>query len=239
MAIRSSWFKSLIAGSLLLQFPFWWRSQRVAIVCADPASDPRAHSSRRILSMWHEDLMIGCVAFRESNLKVLVSHSKDGDFITPTIEGLGFSTIRGSSKRGGAQALREMIREVRANCIAIMPDGPKGPRRVVKDGVTYLSSRAEAPIIPLGCAYSCAIRFRSWDRMAYPILSKIVIYVMPAIEVPRNAERLELELHTVELQQHMLTAQARALDLLAEWQRTGREPEASPSSSTITRKLAA
>jgi lysophospholipid acyltransferase (LPLAT)-like uncharacterized protein len=239
MAIRSSWFKSLLVSVALFIFRYWWGSQRVVIICADPAVDPRAHASGLILSMWHEDLMTGCVAFRESNLKALVSHSNDGEYITRIIERIGFSTIRGSSKRGGAQAMREMIREVQENCIAIMPDGPKGPRHVVKDGVTYLSSRAGAPIVPLGCAYSRAIRFRSWDRMAYPILSKIVIYVMPAIEVPRSAERTELDRYTTELQQHMLTAQSRALDLLAEWQRTGQQPESTSASSTRTRNLAA
>jgi lysophospholipid acyltransferase (LPLAT)-like uncharacterized protein len=239
MAIRSSWFKNLIVSGALFLFRSWWSSMRIVIVCADPAYDPRVHTSRLILSMWHEDLMTGCLAFRDSNLKALVSHSNDGDHITRTIEGIGFSTIRGSSKRGGAQAMREMIRQVQENCIAIMPDGPKGPRRVVKDGVTYLSSRSGAPIVALGCAYSRAIRFRSWDRMAYPVFSKIVIYVMPALVVPRDADRTEFDQYTAELQQRMQTAQERALELLADWQRTGKPPEADLSTGATPIKLAA
>jgi lysophospholipid acyltransferase (LPLAT)-like uncharacterized protein len=240
MAIRSSWFKNLIVSGSLALFRAWWSTLRIHIVCPDTASDPRGHSSQLILSMWHEDLVAGCVSFRNRNLKVLVSHSNDGNYITRTIEGIGFSTIRGSSKRGGAQALREMIRAVGENCIAITPDGPTGPRREVKEGITYLASRAEAPIVALGCAYSNGHRFRSWDQtvLMWP-WSRVVIYVMPRLEVPRSSGKDELDGYTAELQQRMKTAQTCATQILAEWQRTGRPPAMGIALPTHDRKWAA
>ena len=114
-----------IAGWLLRALG--WPTLRVQVVRDADAGDPRDEPRRRIICLWHEDLIVGLVPFMQSNLKVLVSQSKDGEFISRVVEALGFSTVRGSSKRGGAQALREMLRTVDENCIAIMADGPKGP----------------------------------------------------------------------------------------------------------------
>src|SRR5688500_7464140 len=129
MAVRNRWLRTALVKFALVLCKSWWSTLRIHIDCVQPELDPRVRPANCILSTWHEDLIAGCVSFSRCNLKVLVSHSKDGDYISQTIEGLGFSTIRGSSKRGGAQALREMLRAIADNCLAITPDGPKGPRR--------------------------------------------------------------------------------------------------------------
>jgi hypothetical protein len=236
--IRSSLQRFWVTVGLLLRCT-WWLTLRIEIVCEDAASDPRRLPRRRILSLWHEDIICSCVSFANCNLKVLVSHSKDGDYISRTIEALGFTTIRGSSKRGGAQALREMIGALENHCIAITPDGPKGPRQEVKHGVTYLASRTGVPIVALGVAYSRAHRFGSWDRMAFPWpWSRTVIYLLSPLEVPRSADKEDLDAFTSRLQQRMQAAQLRAIELLAEWQRTGRPPR-SEEATESARNLAA
>lgn len=218
----------------------WWPWLRVQIVCDAAASDPRVEPRRRILCLWHENLLVGLLPFTKCNLKVLVSQSKDGEAITSIIEALGFSTVRGSSQRGGAQAVREMLRAIDDNCIAITPDGPKGPRREMKDGVTFLGSRAEVPITPLALAFGRAYFFRSWDQMAFPwFATRIVIYLGPALMVPRSADKEDLERFTRELQQRMDAAHTRAPELLAEWERTGKRPAAVDNQPPAQLKAAA
>lgn len=198
---------------------------RIQVVRDVDAADPRDEPRRRILSLWHEDLLVGLVPFMRSNLKVLVSQSKDGEFISKVVEALGCSTVRGSSKRGGAQALREMLRVIDENCIAIMADGPKGPRQKMKDGLTFLASRAGVPITPVALAYGRAHRFNSWDKFAFPwVFSTVVIYLGPALHVPESADKDELARFTEQLQERMDAAQVRVGELLDEWLRTGKRP---------------
>ncbi len=225
MAIGNGWLRKTIVTLALWLGRCWLRTVRIHIEIADPSLDSRQRLAGCIYCIWHEDIIAGAMAFGEYNLKVLVSQSQDGEYIARTIERLGFTTIRGSWQRGGAQALREAIRAVRANCLAITPDGPKGPRRAIKDGLTYLASRSGAPVVAVGYAYSRAYRFGSWDRLAiaWP-WTRVVVYVMPGLEVPRSAGKEEFEQYSQQLQARMADANARAEQLLAQWQRSGQLP---------------
>ncbi|WP_425613438.1 lysophospholipid acyltransferase family protein [Anatilimnocola sp. NA78] len=223
MAIGKRWWIKQKIRGLCLAIAFtigrrWLKSIRLRVVCSDPGLDVRENPAGHILSIWHRDIIMGCTSLATDQLKVLVSQSKDGSTITRTIEELGFSTIRGSSKRGGVQAMREMLREARESCVAITPDGPKGPALEVKEGVAYLASRSGAPVIAVGCAYSWAMRMRSWDRLYLPLpCSRVVVYLMPTMTVPQSAEKHELDHYSAELQQQMVDAQASAEDELAKW----------------------
>jgi lysophospholipid acyltransferase (LPLAT)-like uncharacterized protein len=217
MAIRSPWITGAVVNICVTLGRQWFRSLRVHVVCAQAEDDPRTRDSSSILSIWHEDLMAGCLSFAPHGLQVLVSQSRDGDMVTRTIEGLGFSTIRGSSKRGGARAMLHMLQQIQQTSLAITPDGPKGPRREVKDGVLYLASRSGMPIVPMGVAYGMAYRFRSWDRLAWPCyFSTVVIYMMPSLYLPPNAEKDGLSPYRDQLQASMREASRRAEACLAD-----------------------
>jgi len=234
MAIGKKWWFRERMRDLFLAIAFtvgrrWLKSIQVRVICSDPRVDVRVDPAGHILSIWHRDFIAGCTSLASSQLKVLVSQSKDGSTITRTIEELGFSTIRGSSKRGGVQAMREMLREVRESCVAITPDGPKGPALEVKEGVTYLASRTGSPVIAVGCAYSRAIRMRTWDCTYLPLpWSRAVVYLMPAMTVPHSAEKHELDHYSAELQQRMVDAQAFAAAELAQWSGASSSAENEP-----------
>ena len=54
---------------------------------------------------------------------------------------LGMNVILGSSKRGGIQAFRKMVRCLQlGESIAITPDGPKGPKEKVKEAFKIILS---------------------------------------------------------------------------------------------------
>ena len=62
---------------------------------------------------------------------------------------LGIDTIRGSSTRGGAKAMRNMIKAVKDEHrhLCITPDGPKGPRETVKRGTMQLAMKTELAFV--------------------------------------------------------------------------------------------
>ena len=101
---------------------------------------------------------------------MLASKHADADVLEQVANLLGFDCVRGSTNRGGVQALREMMRKERSERLhlTITPDGPRGPRRVLAPGCVYLASKLQIPIVAMGVGYDRPFRFKSWDRFAIP-----------------------------------------------------------------------
>jgi lysophospholipid acyltransferase (LPLAT)-like uncharacterized protein len=127
-----------------------------------------------ILALWHSHLLLAAHARYKRPITVMISRSKDGEYIARMFDWYGVEAVRGSSRRGGSAALRELIREARAGKnIVFTPDGPKGPARVLKDGVVYTAQVTGLPIVPMafaakkksycarGTAWSSRIRSRA------------------------------------------------------------------------------
>src|SRR5262249_18782574 len=102
-------------------------------------------------------------------------------------------TVRGSTTRGGSQALLEMMHQTEGH-LGVTPDGPRGPRRQVQMGMIFLASLTGLPIIPVGMGFGRAWRLRSCDRFALPIPGSAVDVVpgLP-IQVPTRLTRSSLE----------------------------------------------
>ncbi|MHA1598195.1 MAG: lysophospholipid acyltransferase family protein, partial [Alphaproteobacteria bacterium] len=83
-----------------------------------------------ILAFWHGRLLMMPHTWQtDKNIYVLISMHRDGRLIADTIERLGVKTIAGSSSKGGAAALRGMVKALKGgDYIGISPDGPRGPR---------------------------------------------------------------------------------------------------------------
>lgn len=128
-----------------------------------------------ILAFWHAHLLLMLHSKWRRPISVMISRSKDGEYIARVFDWYGVDAARGSSTRGGGAALRELLREAKAGKnIVFTPDGPKGPARVAKDGVVYAAKMSGLPIVPVafaakkksfsapGTGWSC--RFRSRRR---------------------------------------------------------------------------
>ena len=103
-----------------------------------------------IQTFWHEHLALMLHSRFRHPIMVMSSRSKDGDLSAGVFERYGVECARGSSTRGGSSALREMIRRARkGRNIVFTPDGPKGPRRVAKDGVIFAAQATGLPIVPV------------------------------------------------------------------------------------------
>ncbi|MGE0639108.1 MAG: lysophospholipid acyltransferase family protein [Thermoanaerobaculia bacterium] len=144
----------------------------VTIRFHDDATIRQWERARRpfILAFWHRHLVLMRYAYRGMRMNVLVSQSWDGELTSRTLGRLGIDTVRGSSSRGGANALRGAVRLAREGSdLAFTPDGPRGPLRVVQPGVVLAGMLTRLPVIPVAIGAS---RFRllgSWDRMLVPL----------------------------------------------------------------------
>ncbi|MBX3345955.1 MAG: lysophospholipid acyltransferase family protein [Nitrospira sp.] len=108
-----------------------------------------------ILAFWHAQQLMMPLAIPRLEAHVLISQHRDGELIRRIIARFGLDAVRGSSTRGGAEALRRMIRIGRSGGnLALTPDGPKGPRQIAKVGVVQLARATGCPIVPM--AFGCS-----------------------------------------------------------------------------------
>lgn len=125
---------------------------------------------RILLTFWHEQLFLMARVYRGPGAKILISSSRDGELIARTMEYFGLGAVRGSSRRGGRAAFRELVELGKSPFdLVITPDGPRGPRQEIKDGIVELARITDRVIIPLTFVCSRGIRFNSWDRFLLPL----------------------------------------------------------------------
>ena len=127
-------------------------------------------------------MFLSIQAHRREGIVTMASQSKDGEIIAGWLERNGYVVVRGSTTRGGSQALREMVRHVRSGRnAALTVDGPKGPARVVAPGVVQLARLTGAWILPITSSSSRPRFLRSWDRylLPGPFSENVVAYGEP------------------------------------------------------------
>ena len=154
---------------------------------------------RYILAFWHECILGALHSRWRKPTTAMISRSKDGEIVARVVHLYGATTARGSSNRGGSGAFRDILRDVKeGKNIAVTPDGPKGPRRMVKEGVVQAAKVTGLPVIPFHFTAKSKKLLRSWDRMIVPRpFSKAVYVYGKPIEVPRDGDveewRLKIE----------------------------------------------
>ena len=177
--------------------------------------NPALPQRRKIYLFWHENVLLSVGVYSRFRVAALVSRHRDGELVAQVVRMLRGSIIRGSTdhgrNKGGMAAIREMLRHGRANHLALTPDGPRGPRRVVQAGAIYLASRSAMPLVPIGFAFDNPWRAGSWDRCALPrpFHRAVCLFGRP-IEVPDGLERDGMERHRAGVQEAMDQIQARA-----------------------------
>lgn len=112
--------------------------------------DVRKKAGSVIACFWHGRLLLMPFAVKGAKAKVLISRHRDGEFIARVIRFFGLGTVRGSHRKGGVSSIREMIAATREGwTIAITPDGPKGPKQRIKQGLIELARISQKPILPV------------------------------------------------------------------------------------------
>ncbi|MHC4934583.1 MAG: lysophospholipid acyltransferase family protein [Planctomycetota bacterium] len=137
--------------------------------CSEETREILASEGAVVLAYWHEHIATVPWLLRRHGIVGLVSRHRDGEMFSRLLDAYGTVTVRGSTTRGGASALRGLLRALAGgNVVGLTPDGPKGPRRRAQSGAVELARRSGAPIVPVVIEFPRAKRLRSWDRTALP-----------------------------------------------------------------------
>ena len=160
---------------------------------------PRALGMPAVIAFWHENLPLMSMLMLMADdlpggrpvVHTLVSHHRDGRFIGAVVRRFGIEPVLGSSSKGGAASLRNMLKLLKkGGIIGITPDGPRGPRREADAGVAQLAALAGVPIVPCAARTSRNIALNTWDRMRVPLpFGRGVMVCGPELSIPREGWR--------------------------------------------------
>jgi lysophospholipid acyltransferase (LPLAT)-like uncharacterized protein len=130
-----------------------------------------------VFMVWHDEMYTLLHQFWQTALPsmphILISQSRDGDFMTAAASKIGFPhTIRGAHGRGGAKAAMAILTHLRTpnQSLLCLVDGPRGPRHEVKEGIVQLAQKTNAPLVPV-TGWVSVLAFclnRSWDKFQIP-----------------------------------------------------------------------
>jgi lysophospholipid acyltransferase (LPLAT)-like uncharacterized protein len=187
----------------------------------DPSVDPAypaGNSRKRLYIFWHEYISFMLHLRKHCNLTMLLSRNKDADVLAEVADMFGFGTVRGSSSRGGAEALLTMMAKSKHCHLTITPDGPRGPRRKLSRGSLFLAAKLQIPIVMLGMGYDRPWRAPTWDSFAVPRpYSRARAIVSPEIFVPTQLDTQAAESFCVALE----TTMTRLCELAEDWATSG------------------
>lgn len=128
-----------------------------------------------VVAFWHAELLLAPFIYRKvapgRHIDVMISEHFDGELIAKTMEFFGIGSIRGSSSKGAAKALIQAIRKIKdeGGDVAITPDGPKGPRHTLSDGIVAIARKTGAPVVIFNYRPSRYRQAKSWDRFLIPL----------------------------------------------------------------------
>ena len=163
-----------------------------------------------IVTTWHKNIFFSIWLLRNHDLTALISSSDDGEVIYDVFAKFGFKAVRGSTTRGGIQALKQLINLLdQKTSVAITPDGPLGPPEKIQSGVVLLAKYSGVPIIPWHYTAFSQWRLKSWDRHKIPKPFTVIVesygepFLVPkdisSEEVKEFCEKLEDNLNKLAL----------------------------------------
>jgi len=196
---------------------------RVRVVGEEAAHKQFSKYGRVIAAVFHQRFLPALAyvtKFRNFKPIVMISQSSDGELIASLASRLGLVPVRGSSTRGGRDALMAILRALKKNPGVIhIVDGPTGPKGVVKPGLMAMAQVTGAPIFPVIISAEKAWVMKSWDRFLVPKpFSKVTIRWGDPFPVPRGTRPEQLEELRKQVESLMLEAHAEA-DLKSGWSR--------------------
>lgn len=191
---------------------------RIRIVESASMQRALAEGQPLVLAHWHGDELGILYLLKRYRAAVMTSTSKDGELMNTVVQLLGARTSRGSSTRGGASALKGIIRLSREGWRpSVAVDGPKGPYHKVKPGVFEISKLTKGLIFPLGIAVDRSHVFhKAWNKTFLPLpFAKIVVVwgdALPAVSRDQDAHNPDL---AMSLESALADAERQARNIIA------------------------
>lgn len=157
---------------------------------------------------WHRGAIYALYFFGPKHPAIMISRSRDGEYLARYLQIMGGVPVRGSSSRGGLAALKEMADYLRANpegYAATVADGPRGPRYRAKKGMIALAARTGLPLVPLMWSSKRVwVLRKTWDRTMIPKpFAKVVLTAGKEFHYPPDIKGAALEQARQELEDEM------------------------------------
>lgn len=183
--VRSRRIHRLIIRLGTLIFRLWFATCRIKILGRDIHQRYILEPASIVGATWHRNAIFLVWFFRRQHPLIMFSRSRDGDLLAGFAARLGVIPVRGSSSRGGREALAQMRRHLLASKpvkAATVLDGPQGPPFVAKKGMIVLAMRTGRPLVPIMMSARPAVTLRrAWDKTLIPLpFSRVtVVYGKP------------------------------------------------------------
>ena len=148
-----------------------------------------------ILAFWHSQLMmIGFAWKKKQNVNVLASSHSDGRFGAIVGKYFNLNNIQ-TSERNKSVSLRSIFKLLNDNnYIGITPDGPRGPKEIVSEGIIKIAKTSKVPIIPIGFWSSKNFKLKSWDSFLITLpFSKCSFVWNKPLEIPYNIQENQIQ----------------------------------------------
>lgn len=188
-------------------YSLYSRTYRVHIINDQFFRTIPPNRSPYIFAHWHSDDLSMLGPHRNKGHYILVSQSRDGDLLAHAMLHLGYHVIRGSSTRGGARGLLQLIHAVRqGHDTVVTVDGPTGPPRIVKPGIITLARKTATPILPLGSFAPHRLVFtKSWSKTFLPApFSQVRIQYGSPIPPPPSDSDVDMEMCRLQVEESLL-----------------------------------
>lgn len=169
------------------------------------------HSVPHVCAMWHQRILALMHENARRRTVVMVSRSTDGEIVARAMLRLGYVLARGSSSRGGREALQEMIQKIQSGRMAgFVGDGPRGPAHVMKMGAIIAARDTGTPACGITAVSTRAVFARSWDRTEIPMPFSTVVYgYTEPFFVPRDSTPEQCEAYRLRLERELNELDAR------------------------------
>ena len=202
------WLVSILGAALIWLLGKSWR---ITFIGQHNVEEVWEQNQRVIYAFWHGRLLALVFTHRKQPIRILISQHRDGEFIARIVQRLGVAPVRGSSTKGGAKGVLEMVKAGQNFDLAITPDGPKGPRYKVQPGAAYLASRAGIPLIPMTDSAKSAWVLKSWDRFMIPKpFTRVVVFLGQPIWVDPGANQEGLQQAGLKLEEDLVALTQKA-----------------------------
>ena len=138
-----------------------------------------------VIAFWHGTMIIPWFYFRKYKMSALVSGSKDGELLFRVLKKWKYNVQRGSSSKGGKDALEKLIGLASENySVALTPDGPGGPVFEMKPGAVIVSKKSQIPLIMVGIGMNKKWTLKSWDSFEIPkFFSRVNIVISNPVTI--------------------------------------------------------
>jgi lysophospholipid acyltransferase (LPLAT)-like uncharacterized protein len=187
--IRKALASQVVGFLIYLYLSMVFVTSRRKFIFADEFNMEKFQNESSVYAFWHGRMSL--MFFMRSKNKlvnIFISSHADGKIIGNVSKFFDINVIWGSSNKNPMGSVRNIFAALaKKECMAITPDGPRGPRFEINSAIAKIASKYNVPVIPMTFASSRRKIFSSWDRFILPLpFSKLALIYGKPIKIPQS-----------------------------------------------------